>query len=770
MPRKMCSLTAAGLISTVQVSCSMLLSHEDLVLELPKLEKLNASERKRLNDNRRAAQLERWKKSQGEEDEKDEKRPVHPEKRKKNSRPYFDPGLILLNCAALGDLEGVRKLLSEGVNPTVYNVDRITPLHQSCLENDEEITQLLIEAGCDIDSLDNELWTPLHAAVSLANYECVQLLLKNNANQLSPNVDGQLPIDLCEDKMILALIDRDLQEKGITQNDLAEARTSQETKFFNEVRQLLEHGGNPNFQLLDNDATLLHVAAANGYVEVALYILSKSCKVDIQDIDGWTPLHAAAFWGEVDIIELLGAHGADFKIRTFSGERPVDLTEDDDIKKLLQRLSERSELMKKHPGGALRPSSVRGRLVSRMTTGEREDKRRESAELHNVFVEQIEQDVSKPPDSWRVRTGKYVRPALRDVSFESPTIPEPIAQKTIPETVSHSKEMADVELSPRPSLERSNSISESSEDFQANQAEVLSSICENGEIKESSSESEYKSSPGKEDLFSNDHMRNADHFNKAGPDSTTESRQSRSQQGQVSVDDATFELISPSTDTLASDGTWNSGSYQANKTKESVVCANKSTMRKEKSIDDLASTDEHSFKGAASSSSVHKPLSRSVSLLNNSNNTPRRGNVKRYYSFRGEMHDGPRYSPKPSNNRTAYKNRKKANSSASKHSGAEDDTLTNSFHSSGDAINSCLVTLPGTPRLQDDEKEDSVQEPIADPVKRPSCQPSTSSAPDNSMATHAGSLSGGQDYPVNNEQEVTAETKDKKSRKCCVIL
>ena len=67
------------------------------------------------------------------------------------------------------------------------------------------------------------------------------------------------------------------------------------------------------------------MAAANGYVEVALYILSKSCKVDIQDIDGWTPLHAAAFWGEVDIIELLGAHGADFKIRTFSGERPAGM-------------------------------------------------------------------------------------------------------------------------------------------------------------------------------------------------------------------------------------------------------------------------------------------------------------------------------------------------------------------------------------------------------------------------------------------------------------
>ena len=50
-------------------------------------------------------------------------------------------------------------------------------------------------------------------------------------------------------------------------------------------------------------------------------------------------------------------------------------------------------------------------------------------------------------------------------------------------------------VSPRPSLERSNSISESSEDYQAGQTEVLSSICENGEVKETSSESEHKDTP-----------------------------------------------------------------------------------------------------------------------------------------------------------------------------------------------------------------------------------------------------------------------------------
>ena len=44
---------------------------------------------------------------------------------------------------------------------------------------------------------------------------------------------------------------------------------------------------------------------------------------------------------------------------------------------------------------------------------------------------------------------------------------------------------------------------------------------------------------------------------------------------------------------------------------ESVVCENKSSMRKEKSFDDLASTDEQDFKGACSTmSSCHQPLSR----------------------------------------------------------------------------------------------------------------------------------------------------------------
>ncbi|GCC41267.1 hypothetical protein chiPu_0025214, partial [Chiloscyllium punctatum] len=42
----------------------------------------------------------------------------------------------------------------------------------------------------------------------------------------------------------------------------------------------------------------LHVAAANGYTDVAELLLAHKAKVNLKDADGWEPLHAAACWGQ----------------------------------------------------------------------------------------------------------------------------------------------------------------------------------------------------------------------------------------------------------------------------------------------------------------------------------------------------------------------------------------------------------------------------------------------------------------------------------------
>lgn len=45
----------------------------------------------------------------------------------------------------------------------------------------------------------------------------------------------------------------------------------------------------------------LHIAGANGYLRAAELLLDHGVRVDVKDWDGWEPLHAAAFWGQVTV-------------------------------------------------------------------------------------------------------------------------------------------------------------------------------------------------------------------------------------------------------------------------------------------------------------------------------------------------------------------------------------------------------------------------------------------------------------------------------------
>ncbi len=75
---------------------------------------------------------------------------------------------ILLNfilATARQDVEEVRYLLQSGkYNPNIANEDGLTPIHQCSIDNSDQILNLLIEYGGDVNAKDRDLWTPLHAA------------------------------------------------------------------------------------------------------------------------------------------------------------------------------------------------------------------------------------------------------------------------------------------------------------------------------------------------------------------------------------------------------------------------------------------------------------------------------------------------------------------------------------------------------------------------------------------------------------------------------
>lgn len=43
----------------------------------------------------------------------------------------------------------------------------------------------------------------------------------------------------------------------------------------------------------------LHIAAANGYLDVVEFLINQRVSMEVRDEDGWLPIHAAACWLQV---------------------------------------------------------------------------------------------------------------------------------------------------------------------------------------------------------------------------------------------------------------------------------------------------------------------------------------------------------------------------------------------------------------------------------------------------------------------------------------
>jgi len=166
------------------------------------------------------------------------------------------------DAASVGDLERVRELLEEGIDPNARDAHGETPLHKAASEGHVHVARLLLEHGANPNARDEVGWTPLHWAAYKGHVDVVKLLLK--------------------------------------------------------------HGADPNAQS-NSGETPLHIAAYNGHVEVVKLLLEYKADPNAKDKDGDAPLHAAARRGHVEIVKLLLEYGADPKVKDKDGNTPLDL-------------------------------------------------------------------------------------------------------------------------------------------------------------------------------------------------------------------------------------------------------------------------------------------------------------------------------------------------------------------------------------------------------------------------------------------------------------
>jgi uncharacterized protein YxeA len=104
----------------------------------------------------------------------------------------MDKGYLLYNAVKAGEIETVRKMISEDADVNyVFCPDEYayTPLHMAAYFAMDEIIELLINNGADVNSFSMEGKTPLVLAEERHNRETTKYLLLNHGA-----IDGTAPI------------------------------------------------------------------------------------------------------------------------------------------------------------------------------------------------------------------------------------------------------------------------------------------------------------------------------------------------------------------------------------------------------------------------------------------------------------------------------------------------------------------------------------------------------------------------------------------------
>uniref|UniRef100_A0A2S2NS39 Protein phosphatase 1 regulatory subunit 12B n=1 Tax=Schizaphis graminum TaxID=13262 RepID=A0A2S2NS39_SCHGA len=304
---------------------------------------------------KRAEQLKRW-----EESDTNRESPS----RKNIKTVSFPIDCAFLASVSSGDKNEVNSLLYLAADINAANADGLTALHQACIDDNLDMVEFLVEHGADVNRGDKEGWTPLHATTSCGFVSIAKYLLEHGADVSAINCDQELAIDIAESDDMRKLLEKHLRDMGI---DCDEARNKEERLMLKDAREWINTGKFKDSPHATTGAMAIHVSAAKGYIKVLELLIQAGAEVDCQDYDGWTPLHAAAYWGQKEACEILVEHFCNMKKKNFVGQTAFDVS-DEEMKDLLDEL-------KKKQASQNKDASDKNYLISNKLSNSQNQKR-----------------------------------------------------------------------------------------------------------------------------------------------------------------------------------------------------------------------------------------------------------------------------------------------------------------------------------------------------------------------------------------------------------
>lgn len=267
-------------------------------------------------------------------------------------------GQTALMCAfSTGNINMMRLLLDRGADPNAVDLKGTPLLIRAYYLNRRDIIELLLRKGAFPDIKDSSGDTVLVKALFLDGLDLVNLLIMHEANPNIKNNSGNTPLHSACIRGIQGVINKLLEFDNIDlsiqnnagQTPLDIARNNRniglvsqlvqymlqqavEAGNIQKIAHALAQGADINY-VYSNDNTLLHLTLDP---DVADFLLSHGAHIDAQNRGGYTPLHYACQDNNIECAKVLLDQGANPFLQLTSGNEPISLATDQEVKDLVQ--------------------------------------------------------------------------------------------------------------------------------------------------------------------------------------------------------------------------------------------------------------------------------------------------------------------------------------------------------------------------------------------------------------------------------------------------
>uniref|UniRef100_A0A8C0NFH0 Poly [ADP-ribose] polymerase n=1 Tax=Canis lupus familiaris TaxID=9615 RepID=A0A8C0NFH0_CANLF len=216
-----------------------------------------------------------------------------------------------LHCAAASPYPKRKQicelLLRKGANINEKTKEFLTPLHVASEKAHNDVVEVVVKHEAKVNALDNLGQTSLHRAAHCGHLQTCRLLLSYGCDPNIISLQGFTALQMGNENV------QQLLQEGIPLGNSEADRQLLEAAKAGDVETVKKLCTVQSVNCRDiegRQSTPLHFAAGYNRVSVVEYLLQHGADVHAKDKGGLVPLHNACSYGHYEVAELLVKHGA----------------------------------------------------------------------------------------------------------------------------------------------------------------------------------------------------------------------------------------------------------------------------------------------------------------------------------------------------------------------------------------------------------------------------------------------------------------------------